>query len=56
MRIFDKIRNIASGQRGDYTTDCSLDYLYFERILWDDSNRFKQTTSTRYWSKKNTAN
>ena len=30
MRIFDKIRNIASGQRGDYTTDCSLDCLYLK--------------------------
>ena len=30
MRIFDNIRNIKSGQRDDYTTDCLLDYLYLK--------------------------
>ena len=30
MRISDNIRNIASGQRDDYTIDCLLDYLYLK--------------------------
>ena len=28
MRIYGNIRKIATGQRGDYTTGCLLDYPY----------------------------
>ena len=43
MRISDNIRNIASGQRDDYTIDCLLDYLYlkeyYEMIVIDLSKQ-----------------
>ena len=29
MRAYDNIWKIATGQRGDYTTGCLLDYNYF---------------------------
>ena len=30
MRTYDNILKIARGQGDDYTTGCSLDYLYFK--------------------------
>ena len=43
---YESIQKIATGQGGDYTTGCLLDYNFFEKLLQDDSTRFKQTTST----------
>ena len=31
MRTYHNIRKIATGQSGDYTTGCLLDYNYFNR-------------------------
>ena len=42
---YESIQKIATGQGGDYTTGCLLDYNFFEKLLQDDSTRFKQTTS-----------
>ena len=30
LRTYNNIRNIATGQSGDYTTVCLLDYPYFK--------------------------
>ena len=42
---YESIQKIATGQGDDYTTGCLLDYNFFEKLLQDDSTRFKQTTS-----------
>ena len=33
LKTYDNIRKIATGQGGDYTTGCLLDYPYFKKIL-----------------------
>ena len=37
---YENIRKIATG-RGDYTTGCLLDYIYFKKILQNDCSEFK---------------
>ena len=39
LRAYDNIRKVEVGQGDDYTTECLLDYPYF--------NRLEQTTKTR---------
>ena len=55
IRIFDKIRNIASGQRDDYTTDFLLDYLYlkeyYEMIAIDLSKQQALDIGPKKYSK-----
>ena len=43
---YENARKIATGQGDDYTAGCLLDYL-FQKLLQNDCNRFKKTTSTR---------
>ena len=31
LRTYDNIQKFAIGQRDDYTTDCLLDYIYFNK-------------------------
>ena len=31
MKQYDEIRKISTGQGDDYTTDCLLDFAYFEK-------------------------
>ena len=31
MKQYDEIRKISTGQGDDYTTGCSLDFVYFEK-------------------------
>ena len=42
----ENIRTIATGQNC-YTTGCLLDYIYFTKLLQNDSSRFKQITCAR---------
>ena len=42
---YESIQKIATDQGDDYTTGRLLDYNFFEKLLQDDSTRFKQTTS-----------
>ena len=42
---YGSIQKIATDQGDDYTTGRLLDYNFFEKLLQDDSTRFKQTTS-----------
>ena len=46
LKMYDNIRQIATGQGDDYTTGCLLDYP-FHKILQINCNRFEQTTKTR---------
>ena len=45
---YGNIRKIATGQGGNYTTGCLLDYPYFkDSYKMIDLGRFRKTTSTR---------
>ena len=41
LRIFDKIWKIAIDQGNDYTNGCFAGVHLFQKILSNDSNRFK---------------
>ena len=48
-KTYDNIRKIATGQAGDYTTGCLLDYPYFKeyhKLITIDLS--KQRTLDRY--------
>ena len=48
LKMYDDIRNIATAPGDDYTTRCSLDYIYFKNCYkLINCNKFKQTTKTR---------
>ena len=52
-RTYDKIRKIATGQGVDYTIYW---IMLYQKLLYIDSNRFKQTTGTWCCFKSNVAN
>ena len=33
LRLYDNIRKIATGQGGDYTTECLIDYSCFKKYF-----------------------
>ena len=41
LRTYDNIQKIAVGQGGDYTTGCFARLYFFQKMLQNDSNRFK---------------